>query len=477
MDKSLSADRLPPQNLEAESAVIGAVLLNNEIGLRVTDILRYTDFYKPANQHIFKIIGEYIADYKNVDLTILYDELRNRQELDLVGGAAYVSSLVDSVASSANAEYYAQIVKEKSLMRDLSIACHQILNDVYGDIPHNHPDREDMLARHAEEILEDAEKQIFQVAEKRARSDYSSIKDIVKDVFTKIEEWGDRKARYTGIPTGFVQLDDYTSGFQPTDLVIVAARPSVGKTTLSLNIMQHVALKEKKPVAFFSLEMSKNQVVQNMLCSVAGVDAHQLRRGMLPNESRSDLVKAAGKLSEAKIFIDEDIGSLMDLKLRARRLKSRENIELLVIDYLQLLRADRRRDNRQTEVADISRGLKLLAKDLQIPIIALSQLNRGVEDRGDSRPKLSDLRESGAIEQDADVVILLWRDFNEEVKFGENPPATVPAYLNLAKQRNGPVCPKIELEFVRNILRFGNAESRYGEEPVHVGEDEEDYPF
>lgn len=469
MDRAISADRLPPQNLEAESAVIGAILLNNEIGLQVLDIVRSPDFYKPANQLIFKIIEEFISDSQNVDLTILYEELERRKQIDKVGGAVYVTSLVDSVSSVANAEYYAQIVKEKSMLRDLSVACESILNDVYREIPFNHPDRDEMLARRAEDVLDDAEKHIFQVAEKRIQNDYSQVKDIVKVVFDRMEKWKDRKDRYTGVPSGFFELDDMTAGFQPADLVILAARPSVGKTTFALNMMEHIAIKENKPVAFFSLEMSKNQVVQNMLCSLAKIDAHRLRRGMLPDESHADLALAAGKLSEAKIFIDEDVNTILDLRLKARRLRAREKIEFIVIDYLQLLRADRRTDSRQTEVAEISRSLKMLAKDLEIPIMALSQLNRDVEDRTDRKPRLSDLRESGALEQDADVVLLLWRDFTEE--------ESEMAYINLAKQRNGPVCSQIKLTFMKNCLRFGNPSMR-PEEYIPVSENEEgEYPF
>jgi len=438
-------ERVPPHNLEAEMAVLGSMLLDNECAGEVLQLLQPDNFYSRANQLIFQIVVELFDQRKAADLVILREVLTKRKLLDEVGGLAHLTEIIEAVPSAANVMHYAEIVRQKAVLRKLITVSNEIQKDAYAS------------SQEVPVLLDQAEKLIFEVAEKDTRGTIVEIKTVLHQVFDRIDRVHDRKGRLTGISSGFYSLDDLTCGFQNGELIILAARPSVGKTTLALNIAEHVAVEGQLPVAIFSLEMSSQQLAQNMLCSRARVNAHLLRRGILPESDNAKLVIAVGKLSEAPIYIDESPGiTTLQLRTKARRLKAQYDIKLLIIDYVQLIESEsfRRADNRQAEISDISRGIKSLARELEIPILTISQLNRGVEIRDDHRPRMSDLRESGALEQDADVVLLLHRasyyDPNSEP--GQ-------AQLIIAKQRNGPT-GQVDLAFLSEYLRFENLAAR-----------------
>ncbi len=436
----LLAQRLPPQNLEAETSVLGAVLLENEALNRVLEILQEDDFYRNAHRRIFSAILHLYEHSEPVDLITLSEVLKTRGELDDVGGVEYLNSLVNAVPTAANISYYAKIIKEKAILRKLINRATEIVSQSYsnsGDV---------------DEFIDQAERTIFEISEDRVRPSFYPIKDLIKSSFKTIERLYEKRQLITGVPTGFQRLDELTSGLQPSDLIIIAGRPSMGKTALALNIAQNASVQAAIPAAIFSLEMSKEQLALRMLCSEAKVDAHRLRGGFLSEADWPKLTRAAGSLSEAPLFIDDTPGlSALEMRAKTRRLKIEHNLGLVIVDYLQLMRGRASADSREQEISDISRSLKALAKELSIPVIALSQLNRRVEERGDKRPQLSDLRESGAIEQDADVILFLYR---EEV-YNKSEENRGKAELIIGKQRNGPT-DKVDLAFLDKYTRFEN---------------------
>jgi len=453
---STLTDKLPPQNLEAERACLGSMLLDKEAIEVAIDVLTDEDFYSEQHRIIFRTLLELYGRSTPVDIVTLTDYLRGSGELDSAGGVGYVSSLLDETPTSANAEYYAKIVEQKSLLRKLIRASSGAISLCYN------------TEKDAYEIVDEAEKLIFDVTERKGVRGYFPISEVIKDSITAIEKLFHRGDNYTGIPSGFKELDDLTSGFQKSEFIVVAARPSVGKTALALNIAQNVAIQQRLKVAVFTLEMSKEALMQRMLCSEARIDSQRLRKGLLRTEEWGPLTTAAGKLSEATIFIDETPGiSDMQLRAKARRIQSRHGLDLVIVDYLQLMSSIRKKEGRTQEISEISRSLKALARELNIPVIALSQLSRAVETRGrDKRPILSDLRESGAIEQDADVVIFLYRD----ELYNPHSDREGLAEIIIQKQRNGPT-GTIELKFFKEITRFENYE-RWGErlEPYYEEE-------
>jgi replicative DNA helicase len=453
---STLTDKLPPQNLEAERACLGSMLLDKEAIEVAIDVLTDEDFYSEQHRIIFRTLLELYGRSTPVDIVTLTDYLRGSGELDSAGGVGYISSLLDETPTSANAEYYAKIVEQKSLLRKLIRASSGAISLCYN------------TEKDAYEIVDEAEKLIFDVTERKGVRGYFPISEVIKDSITAIEKLFHRGDNYTGIPSGFKELDDLTSGFQKSEFIVVAARPSVGKTALALNIAQNVAIQQRLKVAVFTLEMSKEALMQRMLCSEARIDSQRLRKGLLRTEEWGPLTTAAGKLSEATIFIDETPGiSDMQLRAKARRIQSRHGLDLVIVDYLQLMSSIRKKEGRTQEISEISRSLKALARELNIPVIALSQLSRAVETRGrDKRPILSDLRESGAIEQDADVVIFLYRD----ELYNPHSDREGLAEIIIQKQRNGPT-GTIELKFFKEITRFENYE-RWGErlEPYYEEE-------
>jgi replicative DNA helicase len=436
------AQRLPPQSLEAEVSVLGGILLENEAFNRVLEVLGEEDFYRESHRKIFSALIQLYEHNEPADLITLSEVLKKRNALEDVGGVEYLNSLVNGVPTAANISYYAKIIKEKAILRKLINRATEIVSLGYegaGDI---------------DDFLDQAERSIFEISEDRVRPSFYPIKDIIKASFRTIEKLYEKRQLITGVPTGFTKLDELTSGLQPADLIIVAGRPSMGKTALALNITQHAAIEGGIPSAIFSLEMAKEQLALRMLCSEAKVDAHRLRGGFLSDSDWPRLTRAAGSLSEAPIFID-DTPSLSALEMRAksRRLKAEHHLGLVVVDYLQLMRGRADSERREQEISEISRSLKALAKELNVPVIALSQLNRRVEDRGDRRPQLADLRESGAIEQDADVIIFLYRD--EVYNKSEDNPHKGKAEIIIGKQRNGPT-DKFELTFLDKYTCFEN---------------------
>ena len=438
----LLAQRLPPQNLEAEVSVLGGVLLDNEALNRVLEVMKEGDFYRESHRKIFSAILDLYEKSEPVDLITLTEALKKRDALEAVGGVEYLNSLVNSVPTAANISYYAKIVKEKAILRKLINRSTDIISQVYG------------VSGDVDDFLDQAERSIFEISEDRVRPSFYSLKDIIKSSFKTIERLYEKRQLITGVPTGFTKLDELTSGLQPSDLIIVAGRPSMGKTALALDIAAYAAVEGGIPSAIFSLEMAKEQLALRMLCSEAKVDAHRLRGGFLSESDWPKLTRAAGSLSEAPIFIDDTPGlSALEMRAKSRRMKAEHNLGLVVVDYLQLMRGRADSDTREQEISDISRSLKALAKELTVPVIAISQLNRRVEERGDKRPQLSDLRESGAIEQDADVIIFLYRD--EVYNRSEDNPNKGKAEIIIGKQRNGPT-DKFELAFLDKFTCFEN---------------------
>ncbi len=442
MTTGLIQQKTQPFNIEAEISVLGSMLLDNEAINLVTEILRTDNFYKTSHQYIFDTIVNLYNKNNAVDLVILKDELKKQSLLEKVGGAEYLMELEESVPLASNVEYYAKIVREKTIKRDLITATAKIQQEAYND------------SLESDELLDVAEKEIFDITQRKFSSPTTKLFNILHDTFDHISNLHDREGRLTGVSTGYYDLDDITSGLQKSELIIIAARPSMGKSCVVLNIAENIGNGEDKKNAtfIFSMEMSAQQVAQNMLCSKAKIDAHLLRTGKLDDNQFSNLSLAMGDLSESEIYIDDTPGlGLLELRAKARRLKLQHNIQMIIIDYLQLMEG-RKAENRQQEISSISRGLKALARELEVPVIAVSQLNRSVETREGHTPRMSDLRESGSIEQDADVIILLHReDYYDPTKR----PGEVD--LNIAKQRNGPT-GKITLTFRKEILRFENCQ-------------------
>jgi len=451
-EANLSSRKLPPQNMEAEQSVLGGILIENEAVNKVMEILDGDDFYRDAHRKIFSALITLSERDEPADLITLTNELRKTNQLDSVGGASYVASLIDSVPTAANIEYYAKIVKEKAILRKLIETSTDIITQSYED-------RGDV-----ETFLDEAERAIFEISERRVKPSFYSIRDIVKESFKTIERLFEKKELVTGVPSGFKELDRLTAGFHASDLIIVAGRPSMGKTALCLNLAQFAAIEKRIPVAIFSLEMSKEQLVIRMLCSEAQVEGTRLRTGFLTESDWPKLTLAAGNVSDAPIYIDDTAAiSVLELRAKARRLKGEHGLGMLIIDYLQLMKGRARVESRQQEISEISRSLKALAKELSIPVIAVSQLSRKTEERTGNRPQLSDLRESGAIEQDADLILFLYRDeiYNRSP---ENPNKGI-AEVIIGKQRNGPI-DTIKLTFLDKFTTFkehypGEAENTY----------------
>jgi replicative DNA helicase len=440
-DTTTAADRTLPHNLEAERSVLGAILIQNDSYNVAVELLRPEDFYRDAHRRIFEKIISLAERRMAVDFVTLKDELGRAGELDTVGGPAYVASLVDGVPKATNVEYYAKIVKEKSVLRSLISAANTILLDAY------------QADQEAAEILDRAENSIFQIAEGGIRRGFVSLEELAQESVEAIQKAHEEKKLITGVPTGFSDLDSLTSGFQRGDLIIVAARPSMGKTSLALNIAQHVGTKTGLTVGVFSLEMSREQLFLRMLSSEAQIDGHHLRTGYLKTDDWGRLTEALGVLGQAKVFIDDSPGiGVLEMRAKSRRLAAEQRgLHLLIVDYIQLMQGRGRFDNRTQELGSISRALKALAKELNLPVVVLSQLSRGPESRSDHRPQLSDLRESGALEQDADVVILIYR----EDKYNPDAENEGIAEIIVAKQRNGPT-DTLKLAFIKERTRFEN---------------------
>ncbi len=438
------AERTLPHNLEAERSVLGAILLNTEAFNAAAEVIDTNDFFRDAHRRIFDKMVKLGERGNAIDLVTLKEELQRSGELDEVGGPAYISSLVDGVPRSTNVEHYARIIKEKATLRNLIYSANKILTNAYE------------AEEDADAILDQAESAIFAIADKKVRDGFVSLKDLAESSLDTIEKLASRKELVTGVPTGFTDLDEMTSGLQPSDLIIVAARPSMGKTSLVLNMAQHVGTKTDMTVGIFSLEMSKEQLFLRMLTGEARIDAHRLRGGFLGERDWGKLSQALGTLSEAKIFIDDtpSIG-VLEMRAKCRRLQAEHGLHLVIVDYVQLMQGRGRFENRTLELAAISRSLKGLAKELQVPIIVLSQLSRATESRSDHRPQLSDLRESGALEQDADVVVFIYREDQYTDKNAPPTDATGIAELIIGKQRNGPT-GVVKLAFIREFTRFEN---------------------
>lgn len=435
-------DRIPPQNIEAEQAVLGAMLIEREAISKVAEFLRPEDCYREAHRLIFNAMLELFNKNDAVDMVTVIEFLRKGDKLEAAGGISYITSLANSVPTAANVLYHAKIVEEKALLRQLINAATNIATLGYE------------ASEEVTTILDTAEKTILAVSSRKAGGEFTPIKTIIFDAFTKIEQLYASKGSITGLSTGFKDLDRLTSGLQPSDLILIAARPSMGKTAFVLNIAQHIGIKEKKAVAFFSLEMSKEQLVQRMLCAESTIDSQRLRIGELEPNDWTKLVAGADRLSSAPIFIDDTSGiTVMEMRSKARRLKIEYDLQLIIIDYLQLMQGSSKKgsENRQQEISEISRSLKGLAREIGVPVIALSQLSRSVESRQVKKPMLSDLRESGSLEQDADIVAFLYRDdyYNPD---SEQKNITE---VIIAKHRNGPV-DTIQLFFHKQFTKFSD---------------------
>lgn len=436
-------ERVPPQALEAEKSVLGSMLLETEAISRVLEILRESHFYKDAHRKIFRAVVALFERNEGVDLITLVEELKKRGELEAIGGQSYLSTLFDYVGSSAHVEHHGKIVRDKAILRNLINVSTEIAAKCYEA-------KED-----AATMLDETESRIFSLSGQRLRPGFVPMKELLKDSFETIQNWYDQGLHVTGVPCGFVDLDEKTSGFQPSELIIVAGRPSMGKTALALNIALHVGVTLRMAVGLFSLEMSSDEVVRRMLVAQARVDYHKLRTGYLKDTDWPKLTSAAGLLSGAPIYIDDSPGlSVLEMRAKARRLKSESDVQMILIDYIQMLRGMPNPESRQIEMTLISRSLKELAKELKVPVIAVSQLSRAVEQRsGERKPILSDLRESGALEQDADAVIFVYRpEYYDQEPRPENEGV---AELIISKQRNGPT-GTVRVAFIREYMRFEN---------------------
>jgi len=447
-DPQLDAIKLPPHSVEAEQSVLGGILLDTTAWDKITDILREQDFYRYEHRLIFRHISQLNEHGKPVDVITVAESLESNAELEKAGGLSYLGSLAQNVPSAANIRRYAEIVRERAVMRKLAEVGTEIATNAYNP-----------GGRDAGQLLDEAESRVFEIAEsgERGKQGFVAIPSLLTMVVERIETLysRDNDSDVTGIATGFTDLDSMTSGLQPGDLVIVAGRPSMGKTAFSVNIAEHVALEVNKPVAIFSMEMGGSQLAMRMIGSVGRLNQHTLRTGKLEDDDWSRMTHALGRLNDAPIFIDETAAlNSLELRSRARRLhRQNDGLGLIVIDYIQLMSSvsSKGGENRATEISEISRSLKSLAKELQVPVIALSQLNRSLEQRPNKRPIMSDLRESGAIEQDADLILFIYRD---EV-YNADSPDKGKAEIIIAKQRNGPI-GKVELTFRGEYTRFEN---------------------
>ena len=433
-------ERQLPHNVDAEKSVLGAILVNNESYYTVVEHLKQDDFYLEAHRTIFRMMSEIINESKAVDLITLQDGLATESLLQSAGGIAYLASLMDGIPHLVNIDHYIHIIREKSLFRQMIHSTNRIMAECFDQ------------SEPAEAILDRAEQALFELSEKRIQDGLVSVKDLESEAHRMLEKLYTERQMVTGVATGFTDFDRMTSGLQPSDLIILAARPSMGKTALCLNIAQHVALRKGAPVGIFSLEMAKAQLLMRVLCAESMVDAHRVRTGYLSKDDFGKLIDTLGQIASAPIYIDDSSSlTVMQMRAKARRLKAEHGLGLVIVDYLQLMSGFGRFENRTQEISGISRGLKALAKELQVPVVALSQLSRAPEQRAgaDHRPQLSDLRESGSIEQDADVVAFIFR---EEV-YKPNEENAGLAELIIAKQRNGPT-GTVKLAFQKQYTRF-----------------------
>jgi replicative DNA helicase len=433
-------DRLPPQSKEAEQCVLGSMLRDNVVIGDILQIIRPDNFYLDAHQKICQAITTLYDQGHPVDLVVLAEELKTRKHIDDIGGYGYLGQLWDAAPTAANAEYYARIVRDKAIIRHLISSSNEILRDAYDQ------------AMPADELLESAERKVLDIAEMGITGQTFTLAQALTEAYDRIDtRQQNDQTSISGLPTGFIDLDEKTAGLQNSELIIMAARPSHGKTALAMNVARHVAVEDNQPVFVVSLEQSRIELAERLLCCQARVDSHKLRKGHLSSEDMQKLIEAGGTLRNAPLFIDDTPGQgMLRIAANARRLKLREKIKLVVIDYLQLIEPDNRRDSRQEQVAHISRRLKFLARELQIPVMALAQVNRSSEDRTEHKPRLADLRESGAIEQDADTVMLLHRP--EMYESGQHEGLLE---IHIAKQRNGPT-GDVSLTFLKQFMRFEN---------------------
>jgi replicative DNA helicase len=433
--------KVPPHNVEAEQSILSAILIENNTLPEVLEILSDQDFYRGAHRKIFKAMIELFERNEPTDLVTLTNLLKERGELEALGGASYIAELVDAVPMAVNASHYAKIVQEKAILR-------RLIERAAGITTRCFDDRGDV-----EEILDFAERSIFDISENKVKPSFYSLGDVLEKTYKAVEDAYENKALVTGVPTGFPRLDEKTSGFQAGDFIVLAGRPSMGKTALALNIARNASLETEEPSAIFSLEMSKEQLSLRMLSAEARVDSSKMRGGFLSEADLAKINRAAGALYDIPIFIDDSPAiSALEIRAKARRMKMEKSLGLIIIDYLQLMRGRSSAERRELEISEISRSLKALAKELHIPVIALSQLNRKVEERTNKRPVLSDLRESGAIEQDADVIVFIYRD---KVYNKDEDNRNDIAELILAKQRNGPI-GTVRLAFLEQYTRFEN---------------------
>ncbi|GAK12018.1 replicative DNA helicase [Geomicrobium sp. JCM 19039] len=452
MSEQWQEDRLPPQNIEAEQAVLGAIFLEEESLVAASERLRPEDFYRASHQRIFEAMVELSDKGEPVDLVTVTSELQDRHWLEEAGGVSYLTDLANAVPTASNVSHYSRVVEEKSLLRRLIRTATSIASDGYES------DHE------VDDVLSDAERMILEVSNRRTSGAFVSIKDVLMETYDNIEMLQGRGDALTGVSSGFQDLDRMTAGFQRSDLIIVAARPSMGKTAFALNIAQNIATKSDENVAIFSLEMGASQLVQRMLCAEGNIDGTRLRTGQLIEEDWEKLAMAMGSLSRAGIYIDDSPGiTVADIRAKCRRLKQERGLGMILIDYLQLIQG-RGTESRQQEVSEISRNLKAIARELDVPVIALSQLSRSVESRQDKRPMMSDLRESGSIEQDADIVSFLFReDYYDHDAENQNMIEII-----IAKQRNGPV-GSVELAFIKEYNKFVNLDRRHDENMAPPG--------
>ena len=438
--------KIPPHDIDAEQAVLGSMLTDKDAVNAAIETLKEDAFYREDNRAIYQAIINLYSKSEPIDIITLKDELESMDKFEQVGGYEYLASLPDKVPTTANVQKYIKIVEEKAILRNLIKTANEIIELGYDP------------AEDVEDIMDNAEKKIFDIMQSKNQKGYTPIKDVLVESFTKLEELYNRKQHITGVPTGFVELDYKTAGLHGSELILVAARPAMGKTAFALNIATNAALRGNAPVAIFSLEMSKDQLVNRILCSEAMVDSNKVRTGKLEEDDWVKLAGAIGPLSESEIYIDDTPGiSVMEIRTKCRKLKMEKNIGLVVIDYLQLVQgSNKRQASREQEISEISRSLKILAKEINVPVIALSQLSRAVEQRPDHRPMLSDLRESGATEQDADIVMFLYRDdyYNKESEKKDI------AEVIIAKQRGGQT-GTVELLWMGNYTKFVNLEKRF----------------
>jgi len=439
-----TTDKLPPQSIEAEQSILGALMIDKNAIIKIADLVNEDDFYKNSHGKIYKIMLYLYEHHEPIDLLSLSNRLKETGEMEQVGGKSYLASLANAVPTAANIVHYAKIVAKKSILRKLIDNASQIVSSAYDE------------TGEIDKTLDEAEQKIFSVSQKHIRQDFTPVKPILEEAFDRIDELHKNKGKLRGVPTGFTDLDNILAGLQKSNLVILGARPSVGKSSLCLDLVRHAATKEKIPVGIFSLEMSKEEVIDRLICAEANIDLWKLRTGRLSDTGENDdfsrIGHAMGVLSEAPIFVDDTANiNVMEMRTMARRLQAEHGLKMLVIDYLQLMEGRGKTDNRVQEVSEISRSLKGLARELNIPIVALSQLSRGIESRTDQRPKLSDLRESGSIEQDADVVLFIYREDKTKTD-SENKNI---AEIMVAKHRNGPI-GSVKLFFNEQYTSFRN---------------------